>query len=53
MATAYQAMALIGLSQAAAALALGAAGVMHWVPAVRVFGASWGCYVEASERARP
>jgi hypothetical protein len=52
MTTAYQAMALIGLSQAAAALTLGVFGVMHWVPAVLVFGASWTGYVEASERAR-
>jgi hypothetical protein len=50
--TAYQVMALLGLSQAAAALTLGVFGVMHWVPAVLVFGASWAAYVEASERAR-
>ena len=49
----FQAIARIGLSQAAAALTLGVAGVMHWVPAVLVFGLSWVAYVEASERARP
>lgn len=52
MTAAYQVMALLGLSQAAAALTLGVLGGIHWVPAVLVFGASWGCYVEASERAR-
>lgn len=52
MTRAYGVMALIGLSQAAAALTLGMLRGMHPAASLLVFGLSWVAYVEASERVR-